>query len=292
VFLISLLYSIFGIGIAFTYACGGPSDKMVLVGSWCVDQYESSICESTSGLSRCYFQDSNVSEMTKTLKYRYPSRDFAPSDFSLDGVSAGKSYFAVSRPGVVPARGMTWFQAYSACLNSGKTLLPDAVWTEAAIGSDPAKCNVWSQHVLNQPLHWSQSSALKKTGEMNQCKSKFAAHDMLGNAWEWVAGAMGVGLLTNQDDHLDGYGEYERLDFKQTGEDTGFIMKSTVAVFHKSKKHGLRAYVASGLLSQVQRGGDYHTGKDSGIFTVSRISNPLYANWHVGFRCGYPVKRR
>lgn len=94
--------------------------------------------------------------------------------------------YAVSIPGVKPARFITWFQAAAAARNAGKRLPTNAEWQAAALGTpDPGAgddnldtCNTTSDGIVgNDPVD---------TGSRRNCTSNVGAFDMVGNLWEWV----------------------------------------------------------------------------------------------------------
>ncbi|MGH7408970.1 MAG: SUMF1/EgtB/PvdO family nonheme iron enzyme [Candidatus Methylomirabilales bacterium] len=93
--------------------------------------------------------------------------------------------YAVSIPGVKPARFITWFQAAAAARNAGKRLPTNAEWQAAALGTpDEADdnldtCNTTSDGIVgNDPVD---------TGSRMKCSSNVGAFDMVGNLWEWAA---------------------------------------------------------------------------------------------------------
>ena len=85
--------------------------------------------------------------------------------------------YAVSVPGVLPSRLITWFQAAAACRNSGKRLLTNAEWQAAALGTpDGPPCFVDK----------ADDEGPAPTGTPG-CTSDVGAYDMVGNVSEWVA---------------------------------------------------------------------------------------------------------
>jgi len=62
----------------------------------------------------------------------------ADGAFSIDAFEASvEDGKALSRPGVVPARNVTWYEANAACEASGKRLCSEAEWLRACTGANP-----------------------------------------------------------------------------------------------------------------------------------------------------------
>lgn len=189
---------------------GTANDVMVEVGSWCVDKYEASVWSAVDGTGTQYFADS----ATTGGNYFYVDAANRPASFNRDG-SGTSPVYAVSKPDVFPARGITWYQAAVACMNSGKVLIPDSVWQMASLGTvDPgtsgtggrnggssadaanARCNT-NTHGANDSdgdgFWLDNNNKLRRTnraGATNQgsnaCISRFGVHDMIGNLAEWT----------------------------------------------------------------------------------------------------------
>jgi hypothetical protein len=135
--------------------CRGNSaqDKMVRVGSVCIDKYEASIWTKRIGGQR----------ITGTI----------PCD--ADGQDCKGKIFARSVKGVPPRADVTWFQAQQALANSGKRLPTNAEWQQAVAGTpDGALCRV-------------SGGSAQNTGSAAGCVSDWGANDMVGNLLEWVA---------------------------------------------------------------------------------------------------------
>jgi formylglycine-generating enzyme required for sulfatase activity len=148
----------------YTADCAGNSanDIMVKVGSLCVDKYEASIWQNPDGTGIAY------GVLNGQTRY--------PSGFPETGNWTTPLY-TVSRAGVKPSTGVTWFQAQQACALSGKRLLTNAEWQMAAAGTpDSTACNV------NNP---NPDGTI--TGAYTGCASNYQVNDMVGNVSEWVA---------------------------------------------------------------------------------------------------------
>ncbi len=128
-----------------------PADS-VQMGSVCVDKYEASVWETT---------DAKLVKKIQTGKIKDAAGLAAatPHGGTADDYGAGcpdtgeacTTFHAVSIPGVIPARNLTWFQAAAACRNAGKRPPTNQEWQLAALGTpDPgtddgaADCNIAS----------------------------------------------------------------------------------------------------------------------------------------------------
>jgi hypothetical protein len=135
--------------------CQGNSaqDKMVRVGSVCIDRYENSIWTKRTGGTRI--------------------RGPIPCD--ANGQDCKGVIFARSVARVAPRPDITWFQAQQALANSGKRLPTSAEWQTAVAGTpDGDGCNV-------------SSGSAQRTGTARGCVSAHGVNDMVGNLYEWAA---------------------------------------------------------------------------------------------------------
>ena len=111
-----------------------PADVMVPVGPWCVDKYEASVWSTPTGVTQYGTSNDN-----------YPCRE----DGQTCGAGAANPIYARSVPAVLPSASIDWYRANIACINSGKELLPSAIWQMAASGTPDssagtagAACNI------------------------------------------------------------------------------------------------------------------------------------------------------
>ena len=146
------------------FGCRGNStdDKMVKVGSVCIDKFEASVWSKPNGGTQYGISLDN-----------YPCSD--------TGEDCKGEIYARSVKGVPPSRFITWFQAQQALANSGKRLVTNAEWQMAAAGTpDPGDtptgedCNT-------------DSSGPEMTGARENCVSAWGVRDLIGNVDEWVA---------------------------------------------------------------------------------------------------------
>jgi len=137
------------------------SDEMVRVGPICVDKYEASL-----------WPDKTNAGTTPTLA----------NTCLADGSDC--TYVAQSRVNVAPTGGVSWLQATQACANAGKRLLTPGEWFMAAVGTNPANCNL--------------SAPVDNTGSNPTCASRHAVVDMIGNLSEFIdhvqANSTGAGV--------------------------------------------------------------------------------------------------
>lgn len=158
-------------------------EGMVASGPTCVDRYEASVWRITD--EACIAQ-------VKQGRFPPPCRhgasqvaiagiDYTDAQCQFNGGGC-KNIFALSLPGVTPARSINYFIAAAACRNSGKRLPTNAEWQAAALGTpDP-----WPQDDPADQCNVSGPSAVP-TGTRSKCVSDVGAFDMVGNVIEFVA---------------------------------------------------------------------------------------------------------
>ena len=229
--------------------CPGDSVQVEKV---CVDKYEASVWETT---------DAKTIKKIKSGKLEdalgldlATQRGSTVDDYGAGCPDTGNdctSFYAVSIPGVVPARNLTWFQAAAACRNAGKRLPTNQEWQTAALGTpDPGTddgvgdCNIASAGPVN-------------TGSRSLCVSDTGAVDMVGNLWEWIADWGDVAAGCQLWPAL--YGS----DLSCVGGDG-----------------------TSGLAGALLRGGDFGAGTGAGVFAISAdLLTPAVSSVYFGFRC-------
>ena len=125
--------------------------------------------------------------------------------FTIDAFEAsivdGK---AVSKPGVEPARGVTWFQAKAACEAAGKRLCQEDEWLDACTGTLPVdddKSGIYSDDKVDgrpypygtfpQPTWcatWRERTDARPltAGVHPRCVTPEGVYDLEGNTKEWI----------------------------------------------------------------------------------------------------------
>ncbi len=258
-----------------------PRDS-VLVGQFCVDKYEASVWQipdtNSLGVSNAWLihriqrgwvtlADLTLGNATlispasaSTCAPAAPGTTCSscdappfPATFPVNGQWTQPLY-AVSVAGVQPTGCISWFQAAQACRLSGKRLISNLEWQDAAAGTPDTvggadngstDCNIASGHAA-------------ATGSRTSCRSSWGAFDMIGNLDEWVSdwlpastGCPGWGSFNNEDLMcLSGASE---------------------------------ATLGPGVLT---RGGSFGLGAGAGVFAVSARSVPYTIDGSLGFRCG------
>ena len=283
---------------------GNTNDVMIPVGTWCVDKYEASIYSVADGTGAAYFSDGT------TADFNYPDATRAPVDFSRDGSFTGANqYYAVSKPGVIPARGLTWYQAMATCMASGKQLIPDSIWQAAAMGTpDPgassgtggrnggsatnsanAKCNTnthgGSNDVDSDGLWSDADNKIRKTAmaganrvDTNNCISQWGAEDMVGNLWEWTD------MNGQQAGTQSGFSQGMMQSPTMLGKDDGTWNINGSAYGYNGTTYGW----ANGAPAAALRGGYWDNSTGAGVFALNLYKSGSYSAWDFGFRCARP----
>jgi hypothetical protein len=160
-----------------------PPDS-VKVGPTCIDKYEASVWYVPSVLTPL-IQKIRLGTVTAAnfeedwvpapVQLALDRGGLAAFGCSRSGNDQGcKDIYAVSIPGVRPARFLSWFQASAAARNAGKRLPSNAEWQAAALGTPEGSCITTGGNVV-------------PTGSTVECVSHVGAYDMVGNMAEWVA---------------------------------------------------------------------------------------------------------
>jgi len=253
------------------HAARCPEDS-VQVGATCVDTHEASVWEIPNTTQ-------NRGLINKVLKGRADVGDLTSATAVANGVvqrglGATDDYpcsdngndcadiYAVSIPGVKPSANITWFQAQQACGNSGKELLSNAKWQQAAAGTpdpgtddDAMDCNITNDGFpANDPVN---------TGSRSACVSRWGAHDMVGNVREWVE------------------------DWIQNNSDSDGGSTST-ATFGSDGIFGVdEAFPETDRFpAALFRGGGFGDGTGAGVFALGAFNGPSLADVTIGFRYG------
>ena len=242
---------------------------MVESGSACVDKYEASMWKIFDERCIKMVQEGKPISgpcLAGAVQVGINGIDYTDALCHFNGGGC-TNIFALSLPGVIPARSIHYFIALAACRNSHKYLLTSAQWTAAALGTpdpwpqdDPAnQCNL-------------ESSSISATGARIKCKSDVQAFDMVGNVIEFVAdwGALAT-TGTNWDVFIPGFNG----DTSNVG--------------------GVPSGSIYGLPSATLRGGSFAivpnsggTGQGAGVYAIDQngAPNSIGDGSAAGFRCG------
>ena len=251
--------SLFFVSSAMASSC--PKDS-VRAGRVCVDKYEASVWKAPSNspqfkkflklIKRGHATESRLIGLG-AVRYGDGVDDYDSANCPNKG-NGCKDLYAVSVPGVKPSTYITWFQAAAVCRNAHKSLLTNADWQVAALGTPDtggaddgvATCNT-DDHEPNR----------SNAGSRSACKSDIGAYDMVGNVWEWVAD------WVPRSTTLGSWGD-------SSGDRMGFAGAATTG--------------QPGVLIRGGAWGDYDT---AGVFAISGGEIPS-ADWrsYIGFRCG------
>jgi formylglycine-generating enzyme required for sulfatase activity len=228
------------------------------VGGVCVDLFEASVWEIPPEGRKLIkkVQQSKISSAAALAGAAQRGLEFA--DLFPGCPSSGNGCtgaYAVSIPGVTPARYVSWFQAAAACRNAGKRLATNQEWQMAALGTpDPGVDNGSSDCNIEA------AGEVLATGSRSGCVSDTGHRDMVGNVSEWVAD-WGERAAACQD-WDESYGD----DRSCVGGDG-----------------------SSSFPTALVRGGSFGAGAGAGVFAASTHQNILAtldnAYIYLGFRC-------
>lgn len=170
---------------------------------------------------------------------------------------------AVSEPGRTPWRFISHSQAAAACAKAGKHLATNKEWYAAALGTSEAACNTASDGVAA-----SDGDAA--------CVSSSGAHDMVGNAWEWVDAVVQDGRLNGQALPDEGY---------VTSVDAAGVPLATGQKGEAGMFGGDRFWLNEQGAQGVVRGGSFTNKGEAGVYSFYAASPPTLTGDAVGFRC-------
>lgn len=241
---------------------------MVENGSICIGRYEASLWKVTDTTCVRLIREGRELPhfcLAASVQVGINGVDYTDAQCQFNGGGC-TNIFALSIPGVIPARSINYFIAAAACRNSGKRLPSNAEWQAAALGTpdpwpqdDPAnQCNL-------------NGASISLTGGRSKCVSDVGAYDMVGNVIEFVAdwGPLATSGA-NWDVFIPGFGG----DVSNMG--------------------GSPNGTIYGLPGTTLRGGSYHvvpnsggTGERAGVYAIDQngAPNSIGDATAAGFRC-------
>jgi hypothetical protein len=250
---------------AVTLKC--PPDS-VKVGNVCIDTYEASVWQiPPSNIALVKKVQAGKATLTDLTAGGATQLSLSPScvpGFPANFPKGGQwtpvlgsnppspGVYAVSVAGVAPTACIDWFQAAQACRLSGKRLITNLEWQDAAAGTpDPGDapgiddCNT--------------SGGPSNTGSRTNCKSSWGVFDMIGNVDEWVADWADLNTTGCTDSTALGLPGSDFVCFGGGGS-----TKGPGALF---------------------RGGSWLNGSQAGVFAVAAGDPPSFLVPGIGFRC-------
>jgi hypothetical protein len=251
-----------------------PPDS-VKVGNACVDTYEASVWQiapaNTTLVRKVQTGRATLADLTAGGATLVSSSVCNLPGFPLNFPRTGNwtplagsnppspGIYAVSVPGVLPSRCITWFQANQACLLSGKRLLTNREWQGAAAGTPDLPDDGLATCVTS-------SVGPADTGSRASCKSVWGAFDMAGNVNEWVGDWADRAIgCTNWPPALGG-------DFSCFG--------GPGTTGNPGEESGTLSFPGA-----LNRGGSWADGTNAGVFAVDAGTNPSLRSSAIGFRC-------
>ena len=231
-----------------------PKDSQQ-VGRWCVDTYEASVWATRDKRTIDKIKRGTITDATQLVgtatQHGATIDDYEPGCPNLG--NGCTDFYAVSIPGVIPSRSITWFQAAAACRNAGKELLPNNVWQVAALGTPDtgggADDGVTTCNTDGLAL------GLVPTGSRAACISDVEVFDMVGNVSEWVA---------------------DWLPRSTACPSWGFISDDVMCLAGASTTAGPGALIRGGTID----------GSFAGVLAVDGTRQPNGGRSGLGFRCG------
>lgn len=205
---------------------------MIHVGQFCVDRWEASLVDRTSGRALSPYFPAQPKALARVrevwLVERFLHGDSAAQSMPLPDLPAWQlaakfEPMAVSAPGRVPSGYLSYHDARKACTAAGKRLCSEEEWVAACRGKAatkfpygahylPGRCNVYRLEHPASVLHGNASMGLldprlnlvseeggepllRLTGATRGCESQWddgSLFDMVGNLDEWVEDPTGV----------------------------------------------------------------------------------------------------
>jgi hypothetical protein len=234
-----------------------PNDS-VESGTVCIDRYEASVWHVPPSAMNLIRRIKNGNATLANLRRAGAVQlGMAPGDLAANGCpdtgNGCVNVYAVSIPGVMPSRFITWLQAAAAARNSLKRLPTNQEWQVAALGTpDPGSDDDESTTCATS------SADVAATGSRSGCVSDVGAFDMVGNVGEWVA---------DWGDFANGCTQWSG----SFGSDLSCV--------------GGPGSGASNLPGALHRGGLWFDGTIAGVFAVEANQRPSDSYNSVGFRC-------
>jgi len=180
---------------------------------------------------------------------------------------------AVSVAGAVPWRNLTQIQAINLCAKAGKHLPTSEEWFAGSAGT-PDKNSLWGLDDCQVNNNWRAQPGL--TGSGKNCVSYAGAYDMIGNVWEWVAGAVKDGKY--QEDVLPAEGYIKGADFSGIPTDTNQNLPD-------SKYNDDYLWIKNTGSRGIARGGYWSNGDQAGQYSLYIVTLSSDVGPGMGFRC-------
>ncbi len=158
VVLLTLFECVLTTGVARAAGPGACPTDSVLSGTVCIDKYEASVWETTNAKLIAKIR-AGTATLIDLISAGAQQRGVLGDDYGPECPANGNgctNVYAVSIPGVVPSRFLTWFQAVAAARNSGKRLAASAEWQAAALGT-PDPVPTMARRIATCRIRWCSS---------------------------------------------------------------------------------------------------------------------------------------
>ncbi|MCX7943202.1 MAG: SUMF1/EgtB/PvdO family nonheme iron enzyme [Deltaproteobacteria bacterium] len=152
-----------------------PND-MVEIEGFCIDKYEAAVS----------LKPDCSTDILGQYGDNYP--DSFPDNVDINTNPPSEKLFTCSIEGILPSRFITYNQAKTVCLLSGKRLCTKEEYIIACTGNNPKYKYPYGESYNNDMCNdfYQRRKDVTVTGSYIKCKSTYGVFDMSGNVEEWI----------------------------------------------------------------------------------------------------------